>query len=138
MIFTNFRLCTRRGKRVAVFAEPTDKGTRIFILTCSKKDSFSRRIARETYNNYIRSGGDQCYYTLIKGKYEDNKHIVNVERHDCHPEVIQLDEIIDNVRISAYLSACLVTYIPWSQIKEGMEESGYYIDFPGRHASKTN
>lgn len=95
-----------RGGRLAVFAteieEPALDGgifrTLIFIVRCSKRDSFSKKRAREIYDNYIDSGGRAFYTTKgcdfdISQKTDGTTLVVKKPftiDHECHPIIDML------------------------------------------------
>ncbi len=59
--FSNLRLYNEKGKRVAIFGRVVPGLTDVprlemFELTCSKKDSFSKKFAHKTYQVYLKKG----------------------------------------------------------------------------------
>lgn len=80
--FSNLSKYDEIGRRLAIFAEVDDTSPtklHIFILKCSKKDQFTKALAREVYE-----------------KYKETKTVLVVENNGVyyHPNVITID--IDN------------------------------------------
>jgi hypothetical protein len=90
----------KKGNRLAIFAEHLSNGNlRFFVLTCSRKDRFKRKIAKEVYElfkkglpltrvevfrKYIHNGNGECIYNERK-----------VET-TYHPEIFEMEIITDN------------------------------------------
>lgn len=56
-LLRTYKFYTKKGQRLAVFGQVTPEGyIKIFILTCSKDDQFSKKFALECYNNFIKDG----------------------------------------------------------------------------------
>jgi len=52
----------RKGRRLACFCRfITPTQAEIFIITCSLKDQFSRRFARDQYNKYLNNQPLECH-----------------------------------------------------------------------------
>ena len=80
--FSNLSKYDEKGKRLAIFAEVDDETPtklHIFILKCSKKDQFTKALAREVYE-----------------KYKETRTVLVVENNGIyyHPNVISIN--IDN------------------------------------------
>ncbi len=135
MTYTNFKHCTDKGKRVSVFARPINvlgknERTEIFLLECSKSDNFSRRRAREAYENWLNGRGCS-YLTKIKGRCESNadtppNHIcvgkqiykINV----CNPSIVNLPITCSHKNVDKYLKSFLKVFVPKSRINEIIRE----------------
>lgn len=52
-MFANHRLYDKKGRRLAIFGRVKDDSTELFILTCSKHDTFNKKLATEIYNLYL-------------------------------------------------------------------------------------
>lgn len=52
-MYANHRLYDEKGRRLAIFGQEIDNKLEIFVLTCSKHDSFNKRLATEVYNKYL-------------------------------------------------------------------------------------
>lgn len=68
-----YKFYTEDNKRIAAFAHPQDGRLMIFLLKCSPKDNFSKRVAREFYESW-------CSNTVSE---EDAERF--------HPEIIFID-----------------------------------------------
>lgn len=95
-----------RGGRLAVFAIPIDESspdggiyrTLIFIVRCSKRDSFSKKRAREIFENWLDNDGRAFYSTRgchfdITQQNDGGKFITKrpfTVEHECHPIVDML------------------------------------------------
>lgn len=56
--FSNLSKYDEKGKRLAIFAEVDEESPtklHIFILKCSKKDQFTKALAREVYEKYKKT-----------------------------------------------------------------------------------
>lgn len=51
--FSNHRLFDRQGRRLAIFGRVEDGMLEMFVLTCSKHDMFSRKLARKIWNGHL-------------------------------------------------------------------------------------
>ncbi len=53
--FANHKLYDNKGRRLAIFGRYLleNKEMEIFVLACSKQDSFSKKLATEVYNKWI-------------------------------------------------------------------------------------
>jgi hypothetical protein len=65
MEFKTFKFYDSRGRRLSIFAEYIEEANilKFFILTCSIKDTFVKKVAREAYEN--RNNTDYTYNPLI-------------------------------------------------------------------------
>jgi len=154
MNYSNFRLCTKNGNRVAVFARPiskkgtnTNEKTEIFILECSKHDTFSRKRAREVYENWKGLNG-AYYLTKQKGKYASDEdtppgHICVGEQifkiNKAHPEFVILPFECTQTNVYKYLRSFLKRFHPFSETAQSItkfielfidfrEDEGYYVE----------
>lgn len=157
MNYSNFRYCTPEGNRVAVFARPvskkgknTNEKTEIFILECSKHDTFSRRKAKETYNNW-KMGGLAYYLSKEKGRCDDDNGTpsgcICVDQkpfriHTCHPQIVTLSIECTQSAVNRYLKSFLKRFWPYSETSQSIqrfikiytgfkERSGYYVEHKG-------
>lgn len=130
-MYVNFKFCNSKGQRLAVFARPSVKPdqTEIWILKCSKKDPFSKRRAREVYENWYLLGRAE-YLTSVPKRTADGK-IVKDEAgsvvkdfvtHKAHPEIITLDVPFEQERVNFYLRALYYKFIPKSRILEAVKK----------------
>lgn len=94
MTYANYSF-TDRGGRLAVFASPVTEGdgegwckTFLFIVRCSKKDAFSKRRAREIFNNWKAT--NKAYYEERRKIWHDGDTEYHVIRHECHPTIDML------------------------------------------------
>lgn len=62
--FSNHRLFDRQGRRLAIFGRVEGNMLHMFVLTCSKHDMFSRKLATKVYSSY-KNGEDIIYKPLI-------------------------------------------------------------------------
>lgn len=128
-MYTNFKYANQFGNRCAIFARPAGVGlkrTEVFILECSKKDPFSRRKAREVYQNYIHLG--ESFYTKFIHTYrplseysESSRTMVESrEKIPCHPQIIELPIQYNNERITRF----------WQELKNHLTvlELAYQIE----------
>lgn len=51
--FSNHRLFDSKGRRLAIFGKVNGSMLDVFVLTCSKSDKFSRKLARKLWNNHL-------------------------------------------------------------------------------------
>lgn len=90
MTYANYTF-TDRGGRLAVFATPVDERdgegwckTFLFIVRCSKRDAFSKRRAREIFNNWKAT--NEAYYEEHRQNWQFGERLNDdIIRHDCHP-----------------------------------------------------
>jgi hypothetical protein len=51
--FANHRLYDKSGRRLAIFGRIEGNTMEFFVLTCSKYDKFSRKLARKVWNLHV-------------------------------------------------------------------------------------
>jgi hypothetical protein len=99
------------GRRVAVFGRAVGKGTEIYVLACSKKDSFSHKFAKEVYANYLAFNLSFFrQFRRVKGKQVET-YIV------CKPLIQNEPFEPTNQNINQYLHLFLEPYIDFSYLK---------------------
>lgn len=90
--YCNLQKYNKKGQRVALFGRVRDGAMEIFELTCSKKDSFTKKLAQQVYQEYLRDGLDKV-----------------IER-DFHPE-LYLVKPEDDTRLKwSFLRYCSANY----------------------------
>lgn len=124
-MYTNYKYANSFGNRCAIFARPTGVGlkrTEVFILECSKKDPFSRKRAREVYENYLETG--TAFYTKITNVYQpfspgSRERLVSEGRETiyCHPEIIVLPFQFNNERITRFCETFLKRWISRQEVR---------------------
>jgi hypothetical protein len=136
-IYANFKYCTGIGKRLAIFARPVgEKETELFILTCSKRDNFSRKRAREIYSNWVDFGEARYYTTYFIG-FEDSEFKRGLKKHICHPIIQKIPFKLSHHEVNEYVRELgYKTFYPKSTVigdlKEffdALNEQGYFVDF---------
>lgn len=110
LIYTNLKLCTAKGARLAIYARHINKGTEIFTLKCSKQDDFSKKKACEVYEKYAETGSATDYHPTID-------FITNAELNafDIHQQIKKLG------------------YKKFITFKEKPKVDFHYYDKPGWH-----
>lgn len=125
-MYTNFRFCNSEGQRLAVFAFEEEKNvTTIWILKCSKKDAFSKRRAREIFENWLMYG--EAYYVIQKPVRDGNGQVVKIRggtvlkddvKEAAHPEIVKLNVPFEQHRVNFYLRALYYRFIPRNYVIE--------------------
>lgn len=122
-MYTNYKYANSFGNRCAIFARPTGVGlkrTEVFILECSKKDPFSRKRAREVYENYLETG--KPFYTkhTFKNEWTEEASVTTVlltEDITCHPQIIVLPFPFNNERITRFCETFLKRWISRQEVR---------------------
>jgi hypothetical protein len=52
-MYANHRLFDKKGRRLAIFGREINNTLEVFVLTCSKHDSFNKKIATQVYNLHL-------------------------------------------------------------------------------------
>ncbi len=66
--YSNYQGYLKNGNRVASFGIEKEGKLEMFLLYCSKHDSFSKQIAKNTYEYYLENGWDgkfQSFHPVI-------------------------------------------------------------------------
>lgn len=124
--YINFKYANSFGNRCAIFARPTGVGlkrTEVFILECSKRDPFSRRKAREVYNNYVHLG--ESFYTKKALIYQSfspgsKERLVSESKEKvvCHPQIFELPLMFNNEHITKFCETFLKRWLSRQKLKE--------------------
>lgn len=57
MIYSNLKKYNSKGQRLAIFGRSvSDDQIEVLILTCSKRDQFTKKTAKEVYDYYVKTG----------------------------------------------------------------------------------
>lgn len=110
-MYTNFKFATQHGRRVAIFAEPhvDAKGkqwTKVTVITCSLSDAFSKRRAKEIFNNF--KSGEAFYEKRQPGK--DGQIVKAI----AHPEVFLFPFKYTDTAVDRFVKATYLKFIPLS------------------------
>lgn len=87
MIYSNLRRYNAKGQRIALFAELKENKLRIFELTCSKRDQFSKQLARSVFDAYHKEGSwatDEQGVFVECGKVVYRPRIFDVKLEDSN------------------------------------------------------
>ena len=131
-MISNFKMVNSKGKKLSIFARPRDGQTELFILTCSKKDSFSKKTAREVYKNYIDGSELEYIHNEYKVIKKDGYPVTNSEgrliydvistSHKCHPEIVVLPISCTFEKVNRHLRNTYYKLIPKSEVVEKQKE----------------
>lgn len=135
-MYTNYKYANSFGNRCAVFARPSGVGlkrTEVFILECSRKDPFSRKRAREVYQNYLKSEdrrkerGDimrseiPFYVKMSTTRLRSPSGEVDIKEEGkaipCHPQIIELPFQFNNERITRFCETFLKRWISRQEVR---------------------
>ena len=117
-MISNFKMVNSKGKKLSIFARPRDGQTELFILTCSKKDSFSKKTAREVYEyKVIKKDG----YPVTNSKGELIYDVISTS-HKCHPEIVVLPISCTFEKVNRHLRNTYYKLIPKSEVVEKQKE----------------
>lgn len=74
IFFSNFRRYNAKGQRLAIFCRKVEaqKDMEIFILRCSRKDIFSKKVAKDVYERYVNTGVTADYHPQVFNLLIDN------------------------------------------------------------------
>lgn len=64
--YVTYKFYDERGRRLSIFAEMEEKNLHITVYTCSKKDQFSRRVAKHMFFNEFPDGHPNEFTIPIK------------------------------------------------------------------------
>lgn len=86
----DFSKYLKDGRRVAAFGEQIDNEVEIFLLYCSKKDQFNKKLAKNVYSYYRNGvfGIDELITTYEIAKNEDGEEYVKFNY--AHPVIFRI------------------------------------------------
>lgn len=121
-MYTNYKYANSFGNRCAIFARPTGVGlkrTEVFILECSKKDPFSRKRAREVYQNYLNAGLPRYVKRTPKVHRANGETYMSEDLKEivCHPQIIELPFQFNNERITRFCETFLKRWISRQEVR---------------------
>ncbi len=72
--YSTYKFYDGKLRRLSIFARSNGTQLEVFVLTCSKQDEFSKKLAREVYENYLNTGET----TFDKMEYHPDIYILPI------------------------------------------------------------
>jgi len=89
--YSTFKFYNNRKRRLSAFArEIGENKVEIFIWECDRKDAFTKKVARDSYNRYLAYGAN-VYGKYITKLTDEGRKKKEVEFFDTHPTIITID-----------------------------------------------
>jgi len=89
--YSNFKCYNADKQRYSLFAREKDKKIEVFMLKASKKEKFSKELARFIYDLYLKGWMENGIISIldVKNNYseKEEKSSVDVEKH-FHPQIV--------------------------------------------------
>lgn len=125
-MISNFKLATKTGKRVAVFADKVDDKVEFFYLICSKRDVFSKKKAKEAYSKW-KTTGSSCYTEEIHTSdyNKETKKLTttkSIKETCCHPIIDTIDIEFTSKKVNEYLNSQFYKFIDNAELGKFCKE----------------
>jgi len=82
--YSNYQRYNKKGQRLAIFGREVGDQVEIFVLTCSKKDSFNRKLARNVYESFLALTGDGETINPTLKDQNYHPHIYTILKRDSN------------------------------------------------------
>lgn len=104
--FSAFRFYTPKRQRLAIFADVADRHLRFFILRCSRKDKFNKRVAKGVYQQWM----------------EDRIYPVSRQSIIYHPQVFEVKIENPLTPKKTFIEFCIDQYLKKIRITTVLEK----------------
>lgn len=78
-----------KRRRLSCFARKTEEGLEIFVWPCSRRDVFSKEVAKQLYDMYITEG-ELVYPFKTSKKMENGRRMRAVEWKEAKPDIFTI------------------------------------------------
>lgn len=107
--YTTYAFYNEKGNRLAIFCEHTEDKLEIAVFECSKKDSFSKKKAKEAYKGLKEEG------TPVSSDFSKIKSIGSakyvIEKYNVHNPKGYLVDVVDNKPKKTFIGWCKEHYL---------------------------